>query len=644
MTFQASYILNGVLPALAQFPDVGLFLFATLVKEYWLTRSMKLSSLAGHVWTLLFLLVVVGISLFFISPWRQSILFGASFVLGMAMFVDCIYFRFFNDLPTASEVRHAPQLLEVRESVKSLMRWSDIRYGFDLPLWGLLCLIGSTPERSLQSGNLVPIGSVFTLACLFIGGICYFVATTFYTAHHRGLANYSRFAVFRRGVVAYHLINACQIVSRVLWPRPASQEEVAKVSRWFKEHRAVAQDTQTFGLAKGKNVICVAVESIQGFAIGLTINGHEVTPNLNRLSNRSCYFDHFFSQIGKGVSSDATFVVMNSLFPSAVETVAYSHVGNSFRGLATILEGHGYSTFATNAQYASFWNQGRMDRACGFVRGYYKPSFMLDEETNAWLFPDDKLFARCMDFIDDSERPFFAFLRTTTSHHPFKQVPAEFVKLDVGNLKGTRLGDYLVSLNFVDATIGGFLRTLDERGISDESLIIIYGDHEGGLDRDEIIRAIGDKFSCLDRNIHGRVPLYVVVPGNLEQRVISKPAGQIDIAPTILHLLGIPEQEACFMGSNLFDDRRQPLVTFPSGNFLNDGGLFLTTDGSFEGGKLFSTNGGTELDKELCAQAYRDAREQIRISDMILKHNLIPIIRSTLNASKLPSARPASKN
>ncbi|MBL2468676.1 hypothetical protein ELJ42_30300, partial [Klebsiella pneumoniae] len=74
-------------------------------------------------------------------------------------------------------------------------------------------------------------------------------------------------------------------------------------------------DKNLFGAAKGKNVILISMESTQNFVINKKINGKEITPFLNEFIKDSFYFDNFYHQTGQGKTSDAEFIVENSLYP-----------------------------------------------------------------------------------------------------------------------------------------------------------------------------------------------------------------------------------------------------------------------------------------------------------------------------------------
>src|SRR5699024_11391864 len=86
----------------------------------------------------------------------------------------------------------------------------------------------------------------------------------------------------------------------------ATSSELNKILDFNKENYA-KPNPKMFGIAKGKNVIIIHLESFQQFLINYKLNGQEVTPFLNSLYNSKQFysFANFFNQVGQGKTSDA---------------------------------------------------------------------------------------------------------------------------------------------------------------------------------------------------------------------------------------------------------------------------------------------------------------------------------------------------
>ncbi len=154
-------------------------------------------------------------------------------------------------------------------------------------------------------------------------------------------------------IVKYLGINEYAIYDGVKTAQTSAQMANAKVSdlssvkKYIKQNYVQPNSAYT-GVAKGKNVIYIHLESFQQFLIGYKWQGKEVTPNLNKLykNKHTLAFDNFFNQVGQGKTSDAEMMLENSLFGvqsgSAMSTYGTS---NTFESMPAILsQKAGYTT------------------------------------------------------------------------------------------------------------------------------------------------------------------------------------------------------------------------------------------------------------------------------------------------------------
>jgi lipoteichoic acid synthase len=207
------------------------------------------------------------------------------------------------------------------------------------------------------------------------------------------------------------------------------------------------------------------------------------------------------------------------------------------------LREHGYSTTSMSVCPPNLWNMGWMHYAYGFQSRHHYVDFRVGRE-DPMKIDDQRFFTRVRELLRNQPRPFFAHLLTISSHSPFTSIPPDQRTLPLGKLQGTIFGDYLQSVHFVDNAIGEFLEALKTDGLAKNTVVFIYGDHEA-LPVDERQRARPfetDRIGLrLDEHLRQRVPLFVIVPGLHSTGAVERVAGQIDLPPTVLHLLGISD-------------------------------------------------------------------------------------------------------
>ena len=119
----------------------------------------------------------------------------------------------------------------------------------------------------------------------------------------------------------------------------------------------------------------------QSFVINEDMNGHEITPFLNELTNDpdTFYFEEFYQQTGLGKTSDSEFLFENSLYPRNGGAVFFTHSGNKYDSFANRLGQNGYYTNVMHANNKSFWNRDIMYKALDVDHFYDVESYTVGE-------------------------------------------------------------------------------------------------------------------------------------------------------------------------------------------------------------------------------------------------------------------------
>ena len=378
----------------------------------------------------------------------------------------------------------------------------------------------------------------------------------------------------------------------------------------FTEYYADRSNEQNYtnkytDIFEGRNVIVIHAESMQGIAINRTFNGEEVTPNLNRLIKEGLYFDNFYSQVSVGTSSDTELTYNTSLMPTQSGTAFVSYFDRTYISTPSLLKDKGYYTFSMHANNADFWNRRAMHESLGYDKFYSKETYDVDDENVIGLGLSDKeFFAQSVEKIkkiSEEHDKYYGYIITLTNHTPFSDTDkyGEFpvtMKTTITNedgtqeeveapyLEGTKLGNYFKSVHYADEALGEFFNEMEEAGLLDNTVVIIFGDHDARLPRSEfnlmynydpVTDDIKDEddptyvdYDSFDYELDRKVPLIIWTKDGKAKGQIDYTMGMYDVMPTIGNMLGFYNKYA--LGHDIFEIKDDNIVVFPNGNWVTN--------------------------------------------------------------------------
>lgn len=514
-------------------------------------------------------LMLTGLLLIFkkrrwLSIWLFNLCLSALFIVIM------YYTRYFSTVPSYYDVKQIYQSNSVGGTVALLGSPFDFLFFLDVVL--ILPLIWFITKKS----ELISFASIKKWTIAFsCAGLITTVIAFFYP-----LVDVSYFAK-KHGYIQSQFV---QFYERGIGTALAKNDHLSDKELENLKGNAYVPPSEhdTFGLAKNRHVFTIQVESLQEFVINKSINGQEITPNLNRLLKDSAYFDHVYQQIGAGNTSDSEWIMHTSLYPEGMDPTVNVIDGSNIPSLVHTLERNGYGTATYHADDITYWSRDKLYPALGF--DYVYTSEEIPNEKEIGFGPADEVLFNYVekqlpDQMEDHSL-MYSNIITLTSHTPF-EMPDEYEYLNLpDSYKDTYVGNYLQSVRYTDEQIGKFIQSLKELGIYDQSLILIYGDHSGlhGAPVTEKDEQLLKEMLGHDYNLHDRfvVPIIFNAPGIFNGETHSQLGGQIDLMPTLLNLLGI-EHDSQMIGHNLFQYKKNLLgmrYYMPGGSFISDNTLY----------------------------------------------------------------------
>ena len=343
-------------------------------------------------------------------------------------------------------------------------------------------------------------------------------------------------------------------------------------------------------------------------ALYQSFNGEEATPTLNKIANEGMYFSNFYSQVSVGTSSDSELTYNTSLMPTKSGTAFVSYSDRKYISTPNLLKEKGYYTFSMHANNADFWNRRAMHKTLGYERFYSKTDYKVTKEKSIGLGLSDKEFfnqsINKLKKIDKEHDKWYGLMIMLTNHTPFSETDkyGEFpvdMKETVTNedgsteeiiypyMEGTKLGNYFKSIHYADSALGELIANLEEEGLLDNTVLIIYGDHDARLSRKDYNRLYNydkETDSILDENdpdykeydtyqyeIGRRVPFIIWTNDMKDTKLnqeITDVMGMYDVMPTIGNMFGFYNKYA--LGNDIFNIKDKNIVVFPNGNWVTN--------------------------------------------------------------------------
>lgn len=518
-------------------------------------------------------IIFFGLSIWFqqAKHQRRFILYSA-FIGSLILYFNLIFYRSFTDFLTIPQLFQISNLADLSSSILSLIKFYDIFLFTDfLIIWMAsknFAFTDYSKRRKIFATvvSLLLVSGNFLLAEMERPQLLQRAFDREYLVKNIGIFYYHIYDVF---------INSIMHTQRVL----ADGNDIDEIKRYIKHKKSTEENTNLFGVAKGRNIIFISAESLQSFVIDNELHGEEITPFLNRFISHpdTFYFENFYHQTAQGKTSDSEFITENSLYPIASGAVFFTHGQNEFFAMPKILKNENYQSVVFHANTDTFWNRNQMYESLG-IDQFYDVSYYDVDETNqvGWGLKDKAFFSQTIAYLQQLEQPFYAKLITLTNHFPF-ELDEEDRTLQPFDSESDTLNNYFPTVRYTDEAIEQFFLDLKMTGLYDNSIIIIMGDHDGiSANHHKAMAEFLNKeeITPYDQMQLQRVPLFIHIPGLNKGRVMSTIGGQIDLKPTLLHLLGIESSDDISFGNNLFSTVENKYIGFRNGNFVSEKFLY----------------------------------------------------------------------
>lgn len=313
-----------------------------------------------------------------------------------------------------------------------------------------------------------------------------------------------------------------------------SEEDINYIRNFLKKkaETEVPLSQDAFNTEDKKNIVFIFIESWLSCVTNMSVNGIEITPNLNRLaaSEGTYYNGTMLNNKTVGESSDAQLLYFTGLYPLRTDITVSEILNKQLVSLPAMLKEKGYSTHITIPTRKYFWHQAEANRVYGVDSCYSTISGGWDN-----MSPDNQVFELAYSMQKKMKQPYFHVILTAAMHGPYtwaipgvelndsitsEEYPAEYC-------------NYLQKCHYTDRELGKFLNKLKADKTFDKTIFVIAADHAPNINLMKMSAA-----NTGDANI----PLMIANARIDSTMTINGTINQVDVFPTLLDMLCVSSE------------------------------------------------------------------------------------------------------
>ncbi|MHC5562239.1 LTA synthase family protein [Bacillus spizizenii] len=596
------------------------FMWIKTYAIYKLGFDLQIDSLLEELMLLInplsFILPLFGIGLLLKENKQRVFLLIANLVLTVILISNTIFYGFYIDFITIPVLFQASNMSDMGSSVKELFNPLFIALFADLVF---LLLLARKEKHSQTKAASRTVKRYYAASCGMI--LCTLALAEVQQPRLLAHSFDREMLVKSIGLFQFHIYDTISQTVNISAKAFADEDSMTAIKN-YTEADYSKPDQSKFGLAKGRNVIFVTLESTQSFVLNEKVNGKEITPFMNDFIKKSYYFDHFYQQTEQGKTSDSEFIVANSLYPSLSGAVFFTKSDHQFHTMYKSLKQHDYYSAVFHANHKTFWNRNVMYDTFGIDRFFDVDDFHVTPGTStSWGLKDKEFLEQSAGKLKSLSQPFYSSFITLTNHFPF-EIDEKDQLIDEYDSSSDLLNRYVTTVRYEDEALKHFIKKLKNEGLYENSMIVFMGDHYGISEahNDAMAEFLGkDEITPYDNVQLQRVPFIIHIPGITDQKpeTISDAGGQVDVRPTLMHLLGIETKGDIQFGNDLLSDDRTPFAVLRNGSFI-------TNDYVYTKNTCYSQKTGEALEDQNACLPYKEkANEELSFSDKILNGDLL---------------------
>lgn len=549
-------------------------------------------------------------------------------LISTLLWADNLYYTYSSNILSVIQMSNLQYTEEILQTLPSLMKLTQLVYYIDIILI-LILLISkilkidktkkSSPKQKLA--NLVI--AIFGLIIFCLNGYDYVKNGTEYSWNKDQ-------QISEATIYGYHISD---IINAFNYSKNAFYNEYSEMiidynilkEEYEQNYGEIQYDFE--GILENKNILIVQLESVQGFVAHKTINGREITPNLNKFLDENIEITNMHMQ-SYSSTADSEYTMITSTYPMENGMSFSKYFLNTYDNIFGMFNNKKYYTSYMHGNVASFWNRGNFYSRMNLNNTVFLDKFEDQSEMVSGYLSDELFYKQAVEKIEKQEQPFMTFLVSSSSHTAFDLPGLEDreskIAIDVGKYKDTYFGNYLEAMNYADYAFGILIDELKQSGLYEDTAILVFGDHNGLSMYDEEMQDFliesGSNLTDIDLKLnYTRVLCGMKIPGVEKHIRIDKVINKLDLKPTFAYLCNL--EDGFSLGTNIFASK--DFVCLNNGRIITQDYYYDEDWYDIASGEKVNLDNITQEEKEKLEQYYNYMKKELDISFSVNINDLL---------------------
>ncbi len=356
-------------------------------------------------------------------------------------------------------------------------------------------------------------------------------------------------------------------------PKEANKKDLATIDDYFSTHEKDHPDNDYTDIFKNKNLIFIQAESLDSIAINDTL-----TPNIEKLMNEGINFENNYIPVYPRTTCDTEIIYNTSIIPSVTDgPTCYMFNKNSYSdSLASLFNNQEYETNAFHGNYKEFYTRSDVYKGLEYQNFYGQEELGLTDAEKRF---DSIFFEKSKDIMIKDDSKFFSYLITLSGHSPYttdntaSDAHIDEVNAYYGNSIPQEVKEYIAAEMEVDLLVGEVLDTLQEKGLLDDTVIVLAADHYPYT----MDSTVYDNYKGISEEYLKNKSPFVIWANGIEHQDVTKLTSSFDVLPTLANMFGLNANYTDYFGNDIFSDNYTPIIFykdyswFDGTNYVSDG-------------------------------------------------------------------------